>query len=373
MCVRTGGDGRHANWGQDVGIGPARTDEGEQIGMAEERNVEGVIVGVGGGQWATTALIQTDDGTQVEASFSDMDQELVDPGRFREGTRIRLDVPARYTTLQAEHSYSERPTFYEVPARRPFAVPRQAEWIDGAGQAHPLVRDVGHQAQDIHPGWDQVEGHPIYADPQGPYGHPVATGPTRDREDNWTSIPNETKRESERTMTSVGKKTVQGNLTGGPRQVRTKAGQDLVVFKMAENHRWFNESSRQWQDSDPTFYDVAVDRDRLGANVLSSLHKGDRVTVSGNYQVGAYSTSTGEPGLNHRIWAEDVAASMQYNPVTVLPRDHNRKGASFTQSPGQSVDQGLQPEKMTPESFTSWAAQNPVKVPGAQQGAGVSR
>ncbi|REE02305.1 single-stranded DNA-binding protein [Citricoccus muralis] len=174
-------------------------------------------------------------------------------------------------------------------------------------------------------------------------------------------------------MESVGKKTVQGNLTGDPRQVQTKAGQDLVVFKMAENHRRFNEDSRKWEDTDPTFYDVAVDRPRFGENVLASLHKGDRVTVSGNYQVGAYSTSTGEPGLNHRIWAEDVAASMQYNPVTVLPRNHHRKGASLTQSPGQAVDQGVQPSEVTQESFTSWTAQNPVKVPGAQQGAGVSR
>ncbi|WP_413543329.1 single-stranded DNA-binding protein [Citricoccus nitrophenolicus] len=171
----------------------------------------------------------------------------------------------------------------------------------------------------------------------------------------------------------MGKKTVQGNLTGDPRHVRSKSGQELVVMTVAENGRRFNEESREWEDTDPTFYDVAMDRSQLRENVLSSLHKGDRVTVTGNYQVGAYSTSTGEPGLNHRIWAEDVAASMQYNPVTVLPRDHNRKGASLTQSPGQAVDQGLQPEKMTPESFTSWAAQNPVTVPGAQQGAGVSR
>ncbi|MFC0248429.1 single-stranded DNA-binding protein [Citricoccus parietis] len=210
--------------------------------------------------------------------------------------------------------------------------PKSAEWVDGIGQAHALAVD----------------------------SRQVATAET-------------TQRDKERTMTSVGKKTVQGNLTADPRQVQTKAGQDMVVFKMAENHRRFNESSRQWQDVDPTFYDVAVDRDRLGANVLSSLHKGDRVTVSGNYQVGAYSTSTGQPGLNHRIWAEDVAASMQYNPVTVLPREQNRGRDSLSQFAGQAVDQGLQPEKMTPESFTSWAAQNPVKVPGAQQGAGVSR
>lgn len=345
--------------------------------MAEERNVEGVIVGVGGGQWATTALIQTDDGTQVEASFSDMEQELVEPGRFREGTRIRLDVPARYTTLQAEHSYSERPTFYEVPARRPFAVPRQAEWIDGAGQAHPLVRDVGHQAQDIHPGWDQVEGHPIYADPQGPYGHPVAAEPPANPEGHRTSIPNETKRESERTMTSVGKKTVQGNLTGDPRHVRSKSGQELVVMTVAENGRRFNEESRKWEDTEAKFYGVAMDRSRLGENVLASLHKGDRVTVTGDYRVGAYSTSTGQLGLSHRIWADDVAASMQFNPVVVLPREHYRDGAGLVSSPEQSVDrpvdQGLRPEQLTPDAFAAWAAQQPAMVPGAQQGAGVSR
>lgn len=106
--------------------------------MSEERNVEGMIVGVDGGQWTTTALIQTDDGTQVEASVSDIDLELVGPGRFREGTRIQLDVPARFTAVRAEHLQSETPSFYEVSARRPFSVPRQAEWIDGAGQAHPL-------------------------------------------------------------------------------------------------------------------------------------------------------------------------------------------------------------------------------------------
>lgn len=78
--------------------------------MAEEGNVEGVIVGVDGGQWTTTALIQTDDGTQVQASFSDIDQESVEPERFRQGTKIQLDGPARYTTLHAEYIHSGRPT-----------------------------------------------------------------------------------------------------------------------------------------------------------------------------------------------------------------------------------------------------------------------
>lgn len=174
-------------------------------------------------------------------------------------------------------------------------------------------------------------------------------------------------------MESVGRKTVQGNLTGDPRPVRSKSGQELVVITVAENGRRFNDESREWEDTEAKFYGVAMDRSRLGENVLASLHKGDRVTVTGDYRVGAYSTSTGQPGLSHRIWADDVAASMQYNPVMVLPRDHNRKGASLTQSPGQSVDQGVQPSEVTQEAFAAWAAQQPAMVPHAQQRAGVSR
>ena len=315
--------------------------------MAEERNVEGVIVGVDveGEDRQSTALIETDEGIRVEASFSHND--LVAPEVLHKGTRIRLNAPMQYMFGGTVQGPDGEVIDVEPQDRQPFVQPDSAEWIDGSGQAHTLAADSRQPAMDTLRGSDRDEGQ-VAADEN-------------------------TQREKVRTMTSVGKKTVQGNLTADPRTVHTKAGQDMVVFKMAENHRQFNESSRQWQDSDPTFYDVAVDRDRLGANVLSSLHKGDRVTVSGNYQVNAYSTSTGEPGLNHRIWAEDVAASMQYNPVTVLPRDHNRKGASRTQSPGRSVDQGVQPSEVTQEAFAAWAAQQPAMVPHAQQGAGVSR
>ncbi len=178
-------------------------------------------------------------------------------------------------------------------------------------------------------------------------------------------------------MESVGKKTVQGNLTGDPRQVRTKTGQELVVMTVAENGRRFNKDSRAWEDTEAKFYDVAVDRAQLRENVLVSLRKGDRVTVTGDYRVGAYATSTGKPGLNHRIWAEDVAASMQFNPVAVLPREHHRDGASAASSPDQSVDrtadQGLRPEELTPEAFAEWSAGQPPLVPHQDQTAGLVR
>ncbi|WMY80035.1 single-stranded DNA-binding protein [Citricoccus sp. I39-566] len=176
----------------------------------------------------------------------------------------------------------------------------------------------------------------------------------------------------------MGKKTVQGNLTGDPRPVRTKAGQDLVVMTVAENRRRFNEDSRAWEDTEAKFYDVAMDRAQLCENVLASLHKGDRVTVTGDYRVGAYATSTGQPGLNHRIWAEDVAASMQFNPVAVLPRDRDQDGAHRTGAPEQAVQTGaaagVDPAQLTPEAYAEWAAAQPVVVPGAhREPAGFSR
>jgi single-strand DNA-binding protein len=178
-------------------------------------------------------------------------------------------------------------------------------------------------------------------------------------------------------MVSVGKKTVHGNLTGDPRPVRTKAGQELVVMTVAENARRFNEDSRQWEDTGATFYDVAVDRAQLRENVLASLRKGDRVTVTGDHRVGAYATSTGKPGLNHRLWADDVAASMQFNPVAVLPREPHRDGASVASSPEKSADltadQGLRPEELTPEAFAEWSAGQPPLVPHQDQSAGLVR
>ncbi|WP_210417179.1 single-stranded DNA-binding protein [Citricoccus sp. SGAir0253] len=175
----------------------------------------------------------------------------------------------------------------------------------------------------------------------------------------------------------MGKKTVQGNLTGDPRPVRTKAGQELVVMTVAENRRRFNEDTQAWEDTEAKFYDVAMDRPQLRENVAASLRKGDRVTVTGDYRVGAYATSTGKPGLNHRIWAEDVAASMQFNPVAVLPRESHRDGASVASSPeqsrDQSVDQGLRPEELTPEAFAEWSAGQPPLVPHQDQSAGLVR
>ncbi|MGU3434366.1 single-stranded DNA-binding protein [Actinomycetes bacterium M1A6_2h] len=115
---------------------------------------------------------------------------------------------------------------------------------------------------------------------------------------------------------------VAGNLVDDPQRINTAAGQELVVMKIAENNRVFDRQQNQWTDGDPNYYEVAVDAQakRLGnlaANVESSLHKGDRVSVEGSYAATPYQAKDGSLGVNHRIWADEVAPSLRFASATV--------------------------------------------------------
>lgn len=116
--------------------------------------------------------------------------------------------------------------------------------------------------------------------------------------------------------------TVTGNLAADPRVVDREDGSFLVVLAVAENRRTFDENTQQWVNSDPVYYNVGLDsRDRalgnLPSNAANSLHKGDLVTVQGNYQASPYQDKNGNLGINHRIWATDVAASMKFASVEI--------------------------------------------------------
>lgn len=85
----------------------------------------------------------------------------------------------------------------------------------------------------------------------------------------------------------------------------------IDCFRLVENQRVYDRQQQEWVDGEPVGYDVAIRQERLGRHALNALHRGDRVTVSGVYQVSPYvHKRTGEPGLNRRIAACDVSISM---------------------------------------------------------------
>ena len=137
---------------------------------------------------------------------------------------------------------------------------------------------------------------------------------------------------------------VTGYVASDPKMVTTNSGRQLATFRMMENNRVFDRESGQWKDADPTTYDVAVSQDKLSANVMAGLKKGQRVTVTGTHTVGAYLDRNGQPQVGHRVWAKDVAASMMHTPVQTF------EAASPDRGPEQSATRGVQsPESQVDE------------------------
>lgn len=118
----------------------------------------------------------------------------------------------------------------------------------------------------------------------------------------------------------LDKHTVTGNLVADP-VIRGEA--KLVTFRLADTPRFFDREASEWKDGETVFYDVAVRNARLGENVTASLRTGNRVTVAGNYEAVANITKEQKPVLNHRLWADDVSASLDFATVAIKP---NPKG-----------------------------------------------
>lgn len=147
-------------------------------------------------------------------------------------------------------------------------------------------------------------------------------------------------------------KTVTGYVATDPKTVDTQRGQ-LVAFRLAEPQQVFDREAGQYKDVDPIYYDVAVGREQLGKNVLASVEQGQRLSVTGRYSVEPYVNRDGEAGLNNRIWAEDVSASMQHNTVQVRPG---------VQVGGPEREAGL--DRQSPEALASNPTWNTPAQPG---------
>lgn len=137
---------------------------------------------------------------------------------------------------------------------------------------------------------------------------------------------------------------VTGNLVENPRQVMRSNGEPMVVLQVAENHRRLDRESNQWVDAGATYYDVAIIKEGLGQNVLASMQQGNRVTVEGSYQSVPFVTSAGEAGLNHKIVADDISASMMFNQVRMGPSiaEVQQSAAAVSQANAQA-DQYTEP------------------------------
>ncbi len=123
-------------------------------------------------------------------------------------------------------------------------------------------------------------------------------------------------------MPPVNSVTVVGNATRDPELRFTPSGKAVASFGVAFNKRKRN-SSGDWEDADPAFFDVTC-WDQLAENVAESIQKGTRVLVTGRLDYRAWETE-GNRHSKVEIIADEVAPSLRWATAQVN-RNERRDG-----------------------------------------------
>ncbi|MEO7753616.1 MAG: single-stranded DNA-binding protein [Terracoccus sp.] len=102
---------------------------------------------------------------------------------------------------------------------------------------------------------------------------------------------------------------VHGNVVGEPVQRTTRTGGVFVTFSVASTPRRRTPDGR-FVDRETTFVDV-ICFDALAANVVSSLHKGQPVTVEGDFSSRRWLTADGHERESPQVEASHIGHDLR--------------------------------------------------------------
>ncbi|WP_052193767.1 single-stranded DNA-binding protein [Microbacterium sp. ZOR0019] len=119
-------------------------------------------------------------------------------------------------------------------------------------------------------------------------------------------------------MTTI---TTAGNLTADPELRHTQSGRAVVRFTILENRRRRTADGQGWEDDEPNRFRIQA-WGQLAENIAASVHKGDRVHVSGRVITDRWTDKdSGETRTAQRVDADEVAFSLRWNTVTTTKND----------------------------------------------------
>ena len=126
-------------------------------------------------------------------------------------------------------------------------------------------------------------------------------------------------------MASENSVTLVGNLTRDPELRYTTGGRGVASFGLAVNRRY--QVNGEWQEQ-VSFFNVVAWAD-LGENAAASLHKGNRVIVTGRLEQRSYETRDGEKRNVTEVIADELGPSLRWAQVEIerISRD-STDGAS---------------------------------------------
>ena len=134
-------------------------------------------------------------------------------------------------------------------------------------------------------------------------------------------------------MASDNTVTLVGNLTKDPELRYTTGGRGVASFGLAVNRRY--QVNGEWQEQ-VSFFNVVAWAD-LGENAAASLHKGNRVMVTGRLEQRSYDTREGEKRNITEVIADDLGPSLRWAQAQVerISRD-SADGGGYSDGGGNS-------------------------------------
>lgn len=134
-----------------------------------------------------------------------------------------------------------------------------------------------------------------------------------------------------------------GNVTRDPELRTTTSGQQVLTLGVASNERWKDRTSGEQKDR-TEFHNVVVWGD-LATEVSTSIHKGNRVFVSGRVQTRSWETQSGSKRTTTEVVAETVLLLGVKNAVAAesLRMDVPTKQASRDSAPASESEISSEP------------------------------
>ncbi|MBZ4486172.1 single-stranded DNA-binding protein [Microbacterium sp. cx-55] len=138
--------------------------------------------------------------------------------------------------------------------------------------------------------------------------------------------------------------TIVGNIAAVPERRDLPRGGAVTSFRIAVTHRRYDQTASAWVDDYTNWYTVSAFR-ALGEHAYESLHKGDRVVVTGWFRLREWEAG-GRKGVSAEIDADALGHDLLWGTSTFDRKQSSRQEVAPT--PTASEDDGA--------AADSWAA-----------------
>src|SRR5260221_1908563 len=118
--------------------------------------------------------------------------------------------------------------------------------------------------------------------------------------------------------------TVIGTVTSDPELRFTPSGAAVANWTVASNERRLNKQTNEWEDGAATFLRCSIWR-QAAENVAESLHRGDRVIVTGHLKQREYEKD-GQKRTAYELDVDEVGPSLKWAQVSVRKASRSEAG-----------------------------------------------